>query len=110
VLAGFLSCATCHIRIQPDGSVIEGAQGTLPDLILGFPPDVKEARAFQRALYRVPWLDQDPIDRVQKISVDDINAVKAAIPLGVTAQAYSRRCRFPISSGPAIASTSTTPD
>lgn len=86
VLAGFLACATCHTRIQPDGSVIEGAQGTLPDLILGFPPDVKEARAFQRALYRVPWLDKDPIDRVQVMSVDEINAVKAAIPLGVVAR------------------------
>lgn len=86
VLGGFLSCATCHTRTQPDGSVIEGAQGTVPDLILGFPPDVDAARAFQRALYRVPWLDKDPIDRVQTMSVDEINAVKTAIPVGVVAR------------------------
>ncbi|MBZ5617537.1 MAG: hypothetical protein LAQ69_02205 [Acidobacteriia bacterium] len=86
VMAGFLSCATCHTRIQPDGSVIEGGQGTVPDLLLGFPPDVQIARAFQRALFRVPWIDNDPIDRVQKMSIDEINAIKAAMPLGVVAR------------------------
>jgi len=86
VLVGFLSCATCHTRVQPDGSVIEGAQGALPDALLGFPPQVQAARAFQRALYRVPWLDKDPIDRVETMSVDEISALKAAMPLGVVAR------------------------
>jgi hypothetical protein len=113
VMVGFLSCATCHTRIQPDGSVIEGGQGTAPDLLLGFPPDVQIARAFERALFRVPWIENDPIDRVQNMSVDEINAIKAAMPLGVvraTAQAFSRPCRFPISSASASAATSTIPD
>ncbi|MBV8072019.1 MAG: hypothetical protein JO270_19080 [Acidobacteriaceae bacterium] len=86
VLAGFLSCATCHTRIQPDGSVIEGAQGSLPDTILGFPPELEKARTFQLALYRVPWLKSDPINRVRTMSVEEISAAKAAIPLGVVAR------------------------
>ena len=85
-MVGFLSCATCHTRIQPDGSVIEGGQGTVPDLLLGFPPDVNAARAFQRALFRVPWIDNDPIDAVQGMSIDEINAIKAAMPLGLVAR------------------------
>jgi hypothetical protein len=86
VMIGFLSCATCHTRIQPDGSVIEGGQGTMPDLLLGFPPELESARAFQRALFRVPWLENDPTDRVEKMSIDEINALKAAMPLGVVAR------------------------
>jgi len=86
VMVGFLSCATCHTRIQPDGSVIEGGQGTMPDLLLGFPPDLRSARAFQKALFRVPWLENDPIDRVGVMSIDEINALKGAMPLGVVAR------------------------
>jgi hypothetical protein len=86
LMVGFRSCATCHTRIQPDGSVIEGGQGTVPDLLLGFPPDVQVARAFQRAFFRVPWIDNDQIDRVQTMSINEINDVKAAIPIGVVAR------------------------
>src|SRR5687768_5309021 len=83
VMLGFLSCATCHTRMQPDGSVIEGGQGTVPDLLLGFGADVDSARQFARALFRVPWLEHDPTDRVQAMSLNEINAAKAAIPPGV---------------------------
>ena len=83
VMLGFLSCATCHTRIQPDGSVIEGGQGTVPDLLLGFGGDVASARQFARALFRVPWLEHDPTDRIQTMSFDEINAAKTAIPPGV---------------------------
>src|SRR5262245_4920968 len=30
VEVGFLSCATCHTRVMPDGTVIKGAQGNFP--------------------------------------------------------------------------------
>jgi hypothetical protein len=85
-MLGAFSCAMCHTRVQPNGLVIEGAQGTVPDLLLGFPPFVEAARAFQRALFRVPWIDKDPIDQVRNMSIDQINAIKAAIPLGVLAR------------------------
>jgi hypothetical protein len=58
----------------------------MPDLLLGFPPDLQAARAFQRALFRVPWLENDPTDRVGNMSIDEINALKAAMPLGVVAR------------------------
>jgi len=85
-MVGLFSCATCHTRIQPDGSVIEGGQGNITDLLLGFPPDVKVARAFVRSLFRVPWIDKDPIDEVQNMSIEQINAIKAVMPLGVVAR------------------------
>jgi hypothetical protein len=47
---------------------------------------VEAARAFQRALFRVPWIGNDPIARVQNMSIDEINAIKAAMPLGVVAR------------------------
>jgi hypothetical protein len=86
VMVGFLSCATCHTRIRPDGSAIEGAQGTMPDRLLGFPAGVQNARAFQKALYAVPWLANDPTDRVQNMSVEEIDAAKGAMPFGVVAR------------------------
>jgi hypothetical protein len=86
VMVGLFSCAMCHTRTQADGSIIEGGPGTVPDLLLGFPPVVQAARAFQRALFHVPWLDKDPIDRVQNMSIDEINAIKSAMPLGVLAR------------------------
>ena len=86
VMVGLFSCAMCHTRIQASGSIIEGGPGTVPDLLLGFPPFVEAARAFQRALFHVPWIDKDPIDQVQKMSIDEINAIKTAMPLGVLAR------------------------
>jgi hypothetical protein len=83
IMVGLFSCAMCHTRTQADGSVIEGGPGTVPDLLLGFPPVVQAARAFQRALFHVPWIDKDPIDQVQHMSIDEINAIKSAMPLGV---------------------------
>jgi hypothetical protein len=86
VMAGFLSCATCHTRIQPDGEVIEGGQGSVPDLLLGFPPGLEVMRSFERALFRVPWLKEDSEDRVDSMSIDQVHALKAAIPVGVVAR------------------------
>jgi mono/diheme cytochrome c family protein len=82
-MAGFLSCATCHTRVQPDGTVIEGGQGSVPDLLLGFPPVLEVARAFQRALFRVPWIENDPVEQFRTMSMEQINAIKVAIPVGV---------------------------
>ena len=81
-MLGVFSCAMCHTRVQADGSTIEGGPGTV-HLLLGFPPSVQAARAFQRSLFRVPWIDKDPVDQVQAMSIDEINAIKAAMPLGV---------------------------
>jgi hypothetical protein len=63
--------------------VIEGAQGSVPDLLLGFPPVTEIARAWQISLFRVPWIKNDPVEQFRTMSIDQINAIKAAIPLGV---------------------------
>ena len=86
IMIGMFSCAMCHTRIQADGSKIEGGPGNVPDLLLGFPPVVQAARAFQRSLFHVPWIDKDPIDQVEGMSIEEINAIKAALPLGVLAR------------------------
>jgi len=52
LVLGFLFCATCHTRIQPDGSVIEGGQRTVPDLLLRFAGDVASVRRCARALFQ----------------------------------------------------------
>jgi hypothetical protein len=83
VMVGYSSCAMCHTRVLANGVTIEGGPGTVPDLILGFPPRVEAARAFQRSLFHVPWIDRDPIDQVQHMSIEEINAIKGAMPLGV---------------------------
>ena len=56
LVLGFLFCATCHTRIQPDGSVIEGGQRTVLDLLLRFGGDVASVRRCATALFQAPWL------------------------------------------------------
>src|SRR6185295_14576101 len=72
------SCATCHTRVMPDGSVVKGAQG---NFALGRPNAMRlresarrgEASAFWqqlkltlRATTAVPWLTPDPELRIME--------------------------------------------
>lgn len=84
--AGTLSCATCHTRVQPDGTVVVGAQGNYPSQI-GFP----KAHAFllrrlTRQLFRTPWLESDPIDAFETMNSDGMFDVLAQTPPGVIAR------------------------
>jgi len=62
---GQFSCAHCHTRLMPDGSVLKGAQGNFPLSRIGaasrragaLGPD---PRLFFRAAFSVPWLNPDP--------------------------------------------------
>jgi hypothetical protein len=83
VEAGFFSCSACHTRIMPDGSVLKGAQGSIPDVFLGFPPETELARRFQRMLFATPWITPDPLGPVDHMGLEELNAVKATIPPGV---------------------------
>jgi hypothetical protein len=62
VEVGTLSCAMCHTRVMPDGSVIKGAQGNFPFgkvFASGMrEPGVIEPgfRGMLHGLYSVPWL------------------------------------------------------
>ena len=53
VEVGTLSCAMCHTRVLPDGSVIKGAL---------------------RSLYTVPWLSADPQEPLNGLPVDLVAA------------------------------------
>ena len=65
---GAISCAGCHTRLMPDGSLLEGAQGNFPDGILtdfppGKPPDSKFLQ-FLWINFGIPWLQtQAEFDR-----------------------------------------------
>jgi hypothetical protein len=81
------ACAICHIRVMPDGSAIEGAQGnfplatalarrqrTLPEPVI---------QRVNRALVAAPWTEaRDPAT----MSRHEIIAALSAIPPGVTSR------------------------
>lgn len=96
---GALSCATCHTRVMPDGTILKGAQGNFPvDRSLAYTYRVSVAtakdraqalsdvRANERFLYAVPWLRPDPLADLDRMSVGDIAARQDAIPPGVVAR------------------------
>jgi len=83
---GLRSCGTCHSRVQADGTVIKGAQGTFPNISLGFGDTTEFARSFARFLYSAPWIQPDPISPMDKMSVAEITALHEAIPIGVIAR------------------------
>ena len=96
---GILSCAMCHSRVTPDGSVIKGAQGGFPDdRAFGYETRVEAARArdkdkvlqdlrlFMRRSYAAPWLRDDPNARPDRMTIDEITSVLEAIPPGACAR------------------------
>ena len=91
------ACLMCHARVMPDGVLLKGAQGNFPvDRTIGYnlrvqaadakdPADfLKAIRLGQRAFFSMPWLQPDPIARIDRMSMDDIAAAYEAIPPGVT--------------------------
>ena len=90
---GNLSCASCHDRVMPDGSVIKGAQGNFPfDRTLGFifktapPQALGDILRGNYRLYGAPWLNPDPQGQLLQMSAQEIGAVHDAIPPGVLAR------------------------
>jgi hypothetical protein len=93
VEVGSLSCASCHDRLMPDGTVIKGAQGNFPfDRALAFtlralPPQALDlVRMGNYRLFGAPWLHPDPQARLLKMSADEIASVHETIPPGVLAR------------------------
>jgi len=91
------SCATCHTRLMPDGSVVKGAQG---NFLLGRPnaiklreasqrpdadssPIVKQMRLTLRATSAVPWLAPDPEARLDRMPIEELINALEAMPAGV---------------------------
>jgi hypothetical protein len=92
---GVLSCANCHSRVMPDGTLVKGAQGNFPfDRAFAWdyehmpkwlgPIGARLARGAETLLFGAPWLGaDDPMANIGRMSPKDIAAVHRAIPPGV---------------------------
>jgi mono/diheme cytochrome c family protein len=94
---GFVSCASCHTRVMPDGSVLKGAQGNFPiQRSVAFrrranaaaAPDkqeyVAQLRTGLKSLHATPWLRPDPESRIDTMSAEDLAAAFEAVPPGTS--------------------------
>jgi hypothetical protein len=95
---GTNACATCHIRVLPDGSVVLGAQGNFP---LGWivrheirrsvtqggaaPPIIDERSSNYRS-QATPYLDPDPNAALLGRTLLDVADLMGALPPGVIAR------------------------
>src|SRR5579859_3083382 len=84
-LGGF-SCGTCHMRLMPDGTVLNGAQGNFPIEPAVFvwknvPADIVRLEA--RIAFAAPWIQPDPLASLDRMSADELGELSRAIPAGV---------------------------
>src|SRR5262245_5969933 len=97
VEVGIFSCAMCHTRVMPDGTIVKGAQGNFPadraiardvnqQSRLMTPVNNFFVRRFDRSLYATPWIKPEPYPELGKLSAREIGARHAAIPPGVIAR------------------------
>ncbi len=89
-LGGF-SCAMCHTRVLPDGTVVKGAQGNFSleraashSSRRGPPPYLLQG--FIRSLWAVPWLNPDPLDTLAHLPIEQLSALGETIPPGVNSR------------------------
>ena len=88
---GTVSCAMCHTRVMPDGTVIKGAQGNLPfDRASVFKAQEtfteERVRRIQRSLFGAPWVKPDPQEGLEQIPLSTMAEWHEAIPPGVLAR------------------------
>jgi hypothetical protein len=92
---GATSCATCHTRVMPDGTILKAAQSNFPvnrAAAWGFrqsaaqSPDkagyLAQLRAIAKKLHAAPWLKPDMEDRIDTMSVEEIASLFEAVPPG----------------------------
>ena len=108
VEVGVDSCATCHTRVMPDGSVITGVQGNFPyeqAVAFSLRARVAEAgdkaqalegiRRIHRRAYRKPWQKLDENAEFDTLSIEQIAVAHDAIPPGVIAR-VTTSLQFPV--------------
>jgi len=96
---GILSCAMCHTRVMPGGTIIKGAQGNFPDdRTFGYETmlearqskdkdkSLSELRKFMHRSYAAPWLENDPNAQPARMTLEEIVSVLEAIIPGVCAR------------------------
>jgi hypothetical protein len=89
---GSISCATCHSRVLPDGSVVKGAQSNFP-FERARAHSFRSGRRSEARLRSVdydnsaaPWLADDPVKRLEGMSFDVIVGIGEGMPAGVMAR------------------------
>ena len=86
VEVGNLSCASCHTRVLPNGTVVKGAQGDFP-FAKAIATSLREApqavKAVFMASWGAPWLQRDVVGNLERLSVAEGIAALEAIPPGV---------------------------
>lgn len=97
---GSMGCNTCHIRVLDDGTVVPGAQGNNPGdrqgarmlaqaaRFAGEERILKQVRQFARQ-FELPWRENDLNRQARTASLEELIAVGAAIPPGVTARSFT---------------------
>ena len=79
---GSFSCGMCHTRVMPGAVIVKGAQGNFP-----FGLALAQEPAFPwfgwQALFDVPWLHPDPLDRLKTLSDEQVRILIASVPAGV---------------------------
>jgi len=88
---GTISCAMCHTRVMPDGTVIKGAQGNFPFELAGVHIarqsfTLERLRIFERSFFSAPWIKPDALAGLDQMSLDQMAEWHAAIPSGVIAR------------------------
>jgi hypothetical protein len=102
---GISSCADCHSRVMPDGSVLIGVQGNRPVERIngtfirveyekaGNAKDREQALASSRTVWHqelwTPWVREGPQSRILEISLLQMAEMHEAIPPGVLARQRS---------------------
>lgn len=89
VEVGVLSCAMCHTRLMPDGTIIRGAQGNF-QFAKAFAFEMRHPAVIAPAysglvhgLYTVPWLKPDPQSALDSLPLPEMAAHFDDIPVGV---------------------------
>jgi hypothetical protein len=93
------SCASCHTRVMPDGTVLKGAQGNFPlDRVIAYryrasvavtgnvADALRDVRDNERYLYATPWVRPDPLAGLDKMSAEELASRHDTIPPGVGAR------------------------
>lgn len=85
---GGFSCAGCHTRVMPDGTVLKGAQGNNADdrewALFLEKQGAEAARNLERNFYGVPWIKPDPQANLDQQSLAEIVGSHYVIPPGVS--------------------------
>ncbi len=87
------SCGSCHTRLMPDGTILKGAQGSIPsdrifaeELRAGLRGPIEAVRAQERGLFAALWQRPDPLGRLGDMSIGELASIHDAIPAGVIAR------------------------